>query len=167
MPCLFAFWAVDRHGRPLDPDAHDPWGERSPLDALDVRDPETVGSFLTVTDETTGAVLFAGDASDALRAFVVETAAETGWTPDPDDPPHAATLDACHVLADAAGDEWAREAVYGWAEPDPDTSRNPRRMPEHVRRGIRHGAVAVGHEVASDALRDHLLARILPARLAA
>ena len=167
MPYLFAFWAVDRHGRPTDPDAHDPWGERSPLDSLDVRDPETVGPFLTVIDEATEAVVFAGDASAALRTFAAEVADETGWTPDPDDPPHAAALDACRVLADDAGDEWAREAVYEWAEPNPDTSRNPRRMPEHVRQGVRHGAETVGREVASDALRDHLLAHVLPSRIAA
>ena len=167
MPLLFAFWAVDPHGRPLDPDAHDPWGEPSPLDALDVRDPETVGPWLTVIDEDTEAALFAGDASDALRTFAATVADETGWTPDPDDPPHAAALDACRVLADETADMWGREAVYDWATPDPDTWRHPRRMPEHTRRAIRHRAEAEGRQDAADALLAHLSAQVLPSRLAA
>ena len=166
MITLFAFWTVDRHGRPTDPDAADPWGERSPFDALEY-DRETVGPFLTVADEATGAVLFAGDASDALRSFAAEVYREAGWEPEPDALPVDAALEACNVFASEVADEWGREAVYDWCEPNPDTSRSRRRMPEYVRHNIRDGAQRVGRETAADALRDHLLARVLPARRAA
>ncbi len=166
MPSLFAFWAVDRHGRPVDPDAYDPWGERSPLDALEV-DRETVGPYLTVLHEETETLVFEGDVSAALRMFAAEVAESSGWPVDPDALPVDAALAACEVIISEAGDEWAREAVYDWCEPNPDTSRNPRRMPEHVRRGIRRGAEVAGREAASEALRDHLLARVAPVRLAA
>ena len=166
MPCLFAFWTVDHHGQPTDPDAADPWGDRSPFDALEY-DRETVGPWLTVADEATGAVHFAGDASDALRSFAAEVYEQAGFDPEPDADPIDAALEACNVLASDAADEWGREAVYDWCEPNPDTSRSPRRMPEYVRHNIRDGAQKVGRDVATDALRDHLLARVLPARLAA
>ena len=167
MPYLFAFWAVDRHGHPADPEASaNPWGEPSPLDALEY-DRETVGPYLTVTHEASEAVVFAGDASAALRTFAREVAEQTGWPVEPAALPVDAALAACETLATEAGDEWAREAVYDWCEPNPDTSRHPRRMPEYVRHNIRDGADRVGREEAADALRDHLLARVLPARLAA
>ena len=166
MPTLFAFWTVDEHGRPTDPDAADPWGDRSPFDALEY-DRETVGPFLTVTDEATGAVHVAGDASAALRSFAAEVAEQTGCPPRPATPPVDAALAACRALASESADEHAREAVSEWCAPDPDTSRNPRRMPEHVRRDIRDGAERAGREAAADALRDHLLARVLPTRRAA
>lgn len=166
MPCLFAFWTVDRHGQPTDPDAADPWGDRSPFDALEY-DRETVGPYLTVCDEATGAVHFAGDASAALRSFAAEVYEEAGFPPEPDTNPVDAALDACNVLASEAADEWGREAVYDWCEPNPDTQRNPRRMPEQTRRNIREAADKVGREEAADALRDHLLAHVLPARRAA
>ena len=166
MPTLFAFWTVDAHGHPTDPDAADPWGDRSPFDALEY-DRETVGPFLTVTDEATGAVHFAGDVSAALRAFAAEVAEQTGCPPRPATPPVDAALEACRRIADRATDEHAREAVCDWATPDPDTWRHPRRMPEHVRRTVRDGAERAGRQAAADALRDHLLARVLPARRAA
>ena len=166
MPYLFAFWTVDRHGRPADPDALDPWGERSPLDALEY-DRETVGPYLTVLHEATEVVVFAGDASAALRTFTAEVAESFGWPVDPDALPVDAALAACEIVVSEAGDEWAREAVYDWCEPNPDVSRHPRRMPESTRQNIRDGADRVGREEAADALRDHLLARCLPARLAA
>ena len=173
MIALFAFWTVDRHGRPTHPDAADPWGDRSPFDALENRqvgaanDRETVGPWLTVADEATGAVHFAGDVSGALRSFAAEVYERAGFTPKPDADPVDAALEACNVLASEAADEWGREAVYDWCEPNPDTSRSPRRMPEQTRRNIHEGAQKVGREVAADALRDHLLARALPARRAA
>ena len=166
MPTLFAFWTVDRHGQPTDPDAADPWGDRSPFDALEY-ERETVGPFLTVTDKATGAVHVAGDASAALRSFAAEVAEQTGCPPRPATPPVDAALAACRVLASEAADEHAREAVSEWCAPDPDTWRHPRRMPEHVRRTVRDDAERAGREAAADALRDHLLARVLLVRRAA
>ena len=165
MPFLFAFWTLDVHGRP-DPESADPWGEPNPLDALDDYDRDTVGPFLTVFDDDAETVLYAGDATDALRSFAADTSGRTGWGPDPALGPVDQALDACRALAALATDEAAREAIGDWREPDPDTWRTGP-LPCSVRRSIRHGAEAVGHQDAGDALAAHLLAAVLPARIAA
>lgn len=166
MPFLFAFWPVDAHGRP-HPDAAHPWGERCPLVALDAYPREAVGPWLTVVDEATEAVLFAGDASHALRSFAADVADDTDGTPDPNASPLDYALAAGHALAAREADEAGRDAVDLWREPDPDTWRQGP-LPEHVRRAIAAGAEQAGREAAGHALRDHLAALVLPAaRLAA
>lgn len=166
MPVLFAFWPLDAHGRP-HPDAAAPWGERCPFDALDAYPRASVGPWLTVVDDATEVVRFAGDASRALRLFAADVASDSGRPADPAACPLDQALDACRSLADEATDEAGREAVAGWREPDPDTWRQGA-IPPDVRRAIRHHAEAVGREAAGQALRDHLTACVLTtARLAA
>lgn len=166
MPFLFAFWPLDAHGRP-HLDAANPWGEPCPFDALDAYPRASVGPWLTVVDEATEAVRFAGDASRALRSFAADVASDTGRTPDPAARPLDQALTACRALADEAADEAGRDAVDHWREPDPDTWRQGP-LPEHVRRAITASAEQTGREAAGRALRDHLAAFVLPtARLAA
>jgi hypothetical protein len=161
MPFLFAFWPVDTHGCP-HPDAATPWGERGPLVALDAYPREAVGPWLTVVDEATEAVLFAGDVSHALRSFAADVADDTDETLDPGEPPLDRALAACHALVAREADEAGRDAVDLWREPDPNTWRQEP-LPEHVRRAIAAGAEQAGREAAGRALRDHLSALVLPA----
>jgi hypothetical protein len=56
------------------------------------------------------------------------------------------------VAVEETASEHAREACYDWCEPDPDTSRSIRRMPEHTRRAIREGS----EQAATDDEARHL-----------
>lgn len=151
---LYAFWVIGPDGRPTDPDALDPWGESSALDALDLYDP--VGPWLTVLDADTQAVLFAGDASSALLAFAADVALRTGGTLDPDPTPIQAARQACSVLTDRFTDDAAHEAAYQWAAPDPDTWRRTATMSHAVRQGIRSSAQAHGRTEADAEFRAYL-----------
>ncbi|MGB3545014.1 hypothetical protein [Rubrivirga sp.] len=164
MSPLFAFWAVGSHGRPLDPAAHTPGGEPSALDALEAFSDES-GPWLTIVDDTTDALVWAGDASDALRTFVDDAEAITDCSSRAPGL-YARALEAAFAVAEASREMWIREAALEWRYPDPETYRGER-LPEYVRRSIRERAEVVGRKDAEAALRHSLLALVAPARRAA
>ena len=149
---LFALWPYVG-GRP-HPEAADPWGERHAADCLTGYHDDDLGPFLTVvatTDGETCRILYAGDATDALLAYAARVAEDTGH------PPFEGTAidqarEAFGVAVEEAAGEWAREAFMDWCEPDPDTSRSIRRMPESTRAGIASAARHEAHEREGEAL---------------
>ena len=149
---LFALWpTVD--GRP-HPESRDPWGERHAADCLTGYHDEDLGPFLTVAvtdDGETCHILFAGDAGHLLRRYAATVAEHTGHPPFEGSAVEQAR-DAFAVAVEETASEHAREACYDWCEPDPDTSRSIRRMPEHTRRAIREGS----EQAATDDEARHL-----------
>ena len=138
MPVLFAFHA---------PGAPAPDGVPCPLDALEAHD---AGPRLTVTDEETGATVYAGDASAALLEYAIGRTPRLGTV----DPVRAARHAAGLVAHDVA-EEWGQDAADDWRCPDADTYRQGP-LPEGVAGQIATTAHTIGRDAASADFRAAL-----------
>ena len=153
---LFALWPLI-DGRP-HLDVADPWGETHAADCLTGYHDEDLGPYLTVTATTDGEtcrLVYVGDASAALLSYAARVAADTEHPAFEGSPIEQARA-AFEVAVEEAAYEHAREACYDWCEPNPDTSRSIRRMPDSTRAAIAQGAEARATEEEAEILDAHL-----------
>lgn len=153
---LFVLWPIiDGHPHP---DSADPWGETHAADCLTGYDDSELGPYLTVTattDDVTCHLVYAGDASDALLSYAARVARDTEHPPFEGSPIEQAR-DAFEVAVEKATYEHTREACYDWCEPDPDTSRSIRRMPDSIRAAIEKRARTCATQEEAEYLDVHL-----------
>lgn len=162
---LFGLWATDAEGQPSNPDADTPWGDRDPMAYVDEPDAATeLGAWCTIVDEATEAFVWAGNIEGVLRQYVADVEAQLSlgsghllqWDGE-GTPLITAVAKAREFAAEVTADEYGTEACRDWCEPNPDTSRPMRSMPESTRDNISAAAQDAGLSAEAEELAQRIL----------